>query len=87
MLQCMRTTIRMDDALYARVKELAARTGRTVTSVIEDALRESLARRTVARQRERIELPTFTGSGVQPGVDLDSYASLLDLMEGSGGPR
>ena len=35
----MRTTIRLDDSLFAEVKAEAARTGRTMTEVIEDALR------------------------------------------------
>lgn len=29
----------------------------------------------------RIPLPTFRGGGLQPGVDLDDSASLLELME------
>ena len=41
----MRTTIRLDDNLLAEVKLLAARSGRSMTAVIEDALREMLARR------------------------------------------
>ena len=35
----MRTTIRIDDELYRSVKEQAARSGRTVASVLEDAVR------------------------------------------------
>jgi len=27
-------------------------------------------------------LPTFSGNGLHPGVDLDDSAALLDLMEG-----
>lgn len=81
MLRCMRTTIRLDDDLLADAKILAARTGRTLASVIEDALRESLARRTASADT-RVELPTFRGGdGLQPGVDLDDSAGLLDLME------
>jgi hypothetical protein len=83
----MRTTIRLDDELLTQAKLEAARTGRTLTAVIEDALREVLARsgRTDAEPRPR--LPTFRGRGVRPGVDLDDSASLLDLMEGGDGPR
>ena len=83
MLICMRTTIRLPDDLYAEAKALAARTGRPVASVIEDALRDRLKRRDrVRRNRPRVRLPTFGGGGVQPGVDLDDSAALLDLMEG-----
>jgi hypothetical protein len=34
----------------------------------------------VARSAKAIALPTFAGQGLQPGVDLDDTASLLDLM-------
>lgn len=80
----MRTTIRLDDALLRQAKKVAAETGRTLTSVIEDALRESLARRGKPKRR-RVRLRTFKGKGLQPGVDLDDSAALLDLMEDAAG--
>ena len=82
----MRTTIRLDDELLTRTKELAARTGRSLTGVIEDALREMLDRRSPAAKRPPVRLPTFAGKGLQPGVDLDDSAALLDLMDGFDGP-
>lgn len=81
-MKVMRTTLRIDDDLYAEVKQVAARTGRTVTAVVEEALREALSRRRARRARKRVRLPTMKGNGVQPGVNLDSWASLLDRMEG-----
>jgi Ribbon-helix-helix protein, copG family len=82
----MRTTIRLDDELLRDAKEHAARTGRTLTAVIEDALRLAL-HRTAPPRRRRVELPTFKGgNGLQPGVDLDDSAALLDLMENEPGP-
>jgi hypothetical protein len=86
MLLCMRTTLNIDDALLSEAKQTAARTGRSLTSVVEDALRVAFARRAVAG-RERAGLPTFRGDGLQPGVDLDDSASLLDLMEGRDDPH
>ncbi len=77
----MRTTIRIDDDLLAAVKRLAAETDRSMTAVIEDALREMLARRRELSERPPIDLPVFHGSGLMPGVNLDSNADLLDLME------
>ncbi len=77
----MRTTIRIDDPLLAEAKKLAADTGRSLTAVIEDALREVLARRKQPARRSRLRLTTFAGKGPQPGVDLDDSASLLDRME------
>jgi len=82
----MRTTIRLDDQLLREAKSLAAETGGTLTSVIEDALRETLARRRSHQaEREPVRLPTMPGR-LLPGVDLDDSASLLDLMESSDGP-
>ena len=55
--------------------------GKTLSEVIEDSLRESLARRKATAPRRRINLPTFKGTGLMPGVDLNNNAALLDLME------
>lgn len=79
----MRTTIRIDDELLAEAKAHAARSGRTLAAVVEDALRTALARRDQHRQRDRVELPTFAGGRPRAGVDLDDSAVLLDLMEAS----
>lgn len=77
----MRTTVRVDDDLLSAAKELAARTNRTLTAVIEDALRQHLARQEELARREPVRLKTVEGRGTLPGVDLDDAASLLELME------
>ena len=82
----MRTTVRLDDDLLRQAKALAARTGRTLTALIEDGLREALARHGRRQERPRVALPTFKGKGLQPGVDLDDTAGLLDIMGGSRDP-
>ncbi len=81
MLLCMRTTVRLDDQLLADAKKCAAETGRTLTAVLEDALRESLARRRAHGSRKPVRLETVKGTGLGAGVDLDDSASLLDVME------
>ena len=77
----MRTTVRLDDKLLADAKRHAAETGRTLTGLLEDALRASLARRHLSSKRKPVRLKTVKGNGVQPGVDLDDSSALLDLME------
>jgi hypothetical protein len=77
----MRTTVRIEEHLLAQAKRLAASTGRTLTQLIEDALREVLARRRPPARRSEVRLRTVGGRGIQPGVDLDDGAALLDLME------
>ena len=83
----MRTTIYLDDDLIIELKRLAAESGRSMTAVIEDALRSMLAQREALGERPPVYLTTVAGNGLQPGVDLDDSAALLDLMEaGSDSP-
>jgi len=82
----MRTTINLPDDLLARLKRLAAESGTTVTALIQDALREALARRRRTPRADPVELTTFGAGGLQPGVDLDDSAALLDLTEPPGAP-
>ena len=76
----MRTTINLDDELYRTARIVAARTGRTLTQVFEDALRESFARSAGAPRRP-VEIPTFKGNGTLPGIDLDDTSVLLEQVE------
>lgn len=77
----MRTTVRLDDDLLHRVKQIALTQRKTLTTFIEEALREKLARHEAVANAKPIELVTYDGGGLQPGVDLDDSAALLDLME------
>ena len=79
----MRTTIRLDDLLLTEAKQLAARTGRTLTSIIEDALRESLARRKVKTGSRQVRLKQANLGRLRSGVNLDHNTELLDLMDQS----
>ncbi len=80
MYTCMRTTIRLPEDLLQAAKMRAVQTGRTLTAVIEEALRATLASAS-APARIAVSLPTYGRGGVRPGVDLDDSASLLELME------
>ncbi len=82
----MRTTINLPEELLAQIKKLAAASRSTVTALIEDALREALAKRRRKRRHERVDLRTYGKQGLLPGVDVDDTASLLDLMESPVGP-
>jgi len=79
----MRTTIRLDEKLLREAKRLAAESGTTLTAVIEEALRERIARRQAGtRTRPAVRLHVVGKGGVRPGVDLDDTGSLIDRMEG-----
>jgi hypothetical protein len=79
----MRTTVRIDGQVLAEAKRLAAETGHTLTAVIEESLKETLARRKKSKGSGPVKLTLYGGEGVFPGVDLDDTASLLDSMEQS----
>ena len=76
----MRTTVRLDEHLLAEAKKHAAESGKTLTSLLEEALRESLSRRKPQVKSKPVRLKTVNGGGVRAGVDLDDSAALLDLM-------
>ena len=82
MLMCMRTTVRLDDDHLGRAKAHAAQSGSTLTAFIEDALRRALAEAKDRSEAPPPKFPTFRGTGLQPGVDLNDSAALRDLMEG-----
>ncbi|MEN6602138.1 MAG: DUF2191 domain-containing protein [Bryobacteraceae bacterium] len=77
----MRTTVRLDPLLFAEAKKLAMEQGTTLTSLIEGAVREVLARRRDSPRVGAAHLTTLAGKGLYPGVNLDDSAGLLDWME------
>jgi hypothetical protein len=83
----MRTTIRFDEQLLMEAKKLAAERGTTLTALLEDTLREALARRKPPAPRSKLRLTTFGRGGLRPHVDLDDTAALLDRMEDRDGAR
>lgn len=78
----MRTTVNIDEHLLGEAKLIAARTHRTIGSVLEDALRRLLSDDAALRSdSEPYTLPDFSRGGLQPGVDLydkDQIEALLD---------
>ncbi|MDP1829831.1 MAG: DUF6364 family protein [Archangium sp.] len=82
----MRTTLDLNEQLVRRAKKAAAERGTTLTAIIEDALREKLARPTRAASGKRRVLHTFKGDGLQRRVDLTSTSALLDLLEDDAAP-
>jgi hypothetical protein len=78
--------VRLDDDLLREAKRYVAEKGTTLTAMLDQALREILARQERQPRREPTPLPTFKGRGTRPGVDLDDTGSLLDLMDGRDDP-
>lgn len=76
----MRTTVRIDDELYRQLKAKAARSGRTVAAVIEDAVRRGLMPSGQPAAGRYVVRPVGRG-GLQPGVDLSSNATIAEAMD------
>lgn len=76
----MKTTLELDDALFAEIKRRAAREGVTMKAFIEQSLRARLLPKPGGRKRFRLELPVVTGTA-PPAVDISDRRSLYDFLE------
>ena len=74
----MKTTLNIDDTIMAELRREAARQGRTMSELVESALRLLLHS---CRKREKlVALPTFHSGGTL--VDIAGRAALYQAMEG-----
>ena len=79
----MRTTLDIDDALLRAARIRAAEQSRTLTAVVEDALRRELSPGASVGPPFRLHLLTKRGRTV-PGVDLSDRNALYERMEKGG---
>jgi hypothetical protein len=77
----MKTTLNLDSGLMRLARRRAAETERTLTALMEDALRELLRSEERKRGAYRFDAKPVAGR-VQPGIDLDDRAALMDAMDG-----
>lgn len=70
----------IDDRLLRQAKLAAARSGRTLSELVDDGLRLLLAERS-ARGGAPPQLPVFGGSGLRPGVDLEDKEGLSAILD------
>ena len=75
-----RTTLAIDEDVLRRIKEKAAREGRTLQDVANELLRHALHQQS-PRPRRKLVLRGWKASE-QPGVDLLDRDKLFDLMDG-----
>jgi len=74
----MKTTLVIDDGVMARLKRESVRTGRTMSEIVETALRRFLQTR--REPAELSPLPSFKSGGSL--VDIADRESLYRAMEG-----
>ena len=82
----MRTTVNIEDHLLAEAKILAARTSRSLGSVVEDALRAMLRRDADDRAHGEFRLATHGSGGLQAGVNLDDKEAVAELVGDNAAP-
>ncbi len=74
----MKTTLNIDDTVMAQLKREAARQGRTMSELVETALRGLF--RSQKRRTDLPPLPTFHSGGTL--VDIADRDALYQAMEG-----
>jgi hypothetical protein len=73
----MKTTLNIDDTVMAGLRREAARTGRTMSELVETALRQLLRRR--SDTPPLVSLPSFDSGGAL--VDVADRDALYRVME------
>ena len=85
MVTHMKTTIDIADAIFAEAKAVAVRDQVTIRALVEEGLREVLARRRTRRARFRLRDASFKGKGLQAGVDLSEWTAIASTIYGGRG--
>jgi plasmid stability protein len=80
MLRHMRTSMNLPDSLLHAARERAAAEGRTVTSLMEEALRRLLEEHRAPASPPR--LPTWKGGRLL--VDLEDKDALWEILDADG---
>ena len=80
MLRRMRTSMNLPDSLLDAARERAKQEGRTVTSLMEEALRRLLEVQPTPPRRRR--LPTWKGGRLL--IDIDDKDALWEILDADG---
>ena len=75
-----RTTLTLEDDVAERLREEARRTGRSLKTVVNEALRSGLARE-VDRHRSAFKVEARE-LGLRPEFDFDHIEGVLDQLDG-----
>lgn len=78
MVECMRTTMNLPDGLMAQVKARAEASGRTATSVVEEALRLMLTQPEPSKPYRPMPVDTTGGGFLIDLLDKDALWDALD---------
>ena len=79
----MQTTLRLDDEIFRQAKSQAAARGISLTKLVEEAIREHLAKPAPQQAKRHMRLPVSSASGgLAPGFStLEEAVAAADLAE------
>jgi hypothetical protein len=80
MLEHMRTTLNINNEIMLLVKKRAAESGRTITEIVEEALRKEVSGQPPTTHRFVLRWSGVSGKAL-PGIDLADRDSLYGAME------
>jgi hypothetical protein len=80
MLKHMRTTLNIDSEIMLLVRKRAAESGRTITEIVEQALRKEVSGQPPRTNRFVLRWSTVSGKA-QPGIEIADRDSLYGVME------
>jgi predicted transcriptional regulator len=72
----MRTTITLDDGLAADLKRQARVEGKSLSTLVVEAVRAQLGKRPAAEKSAKFRLVTVKGGGLRAGVELGTPGTL-----------
>ena len=76
----MKTTLNIDDIVMTQLRQEAARQQKTMSELVEAALRLLFHSAKQSKKKKLRPLPTFRGG--KPRVDIADRNTLYDFMEG-----
>jgi len=76
----MKTTIEISDATLDEARRVAAREGTSLRALIEEGLRHALAARRAAKSRFRLRRASFSGNGLSPEFEGESWPTVRDAI-------
>ncbi len=78
----MRTTLTLDDDVAAKLQDEARRSGRPFKEVVNEAIRQGLARKVAAESAPPFKIVARDLGELRPGLSLDNVGELLEQVEG-----
>lgn len=79
MVRQMKTTINIGADLLEKAKSLARRENKTLSEIVEEAIRRQLSIR-ISAPAFRLKRHPFKGKGLQPGVTEGEWSKIRDLI-------